>query len=96
MAHPQNQISAFVSADTRVLLEQYAEAHGVKKAWLIEMALLHHLQALKELPADVIIPPRLVLSRASAERVLQRLAEPQAPTAAMQSLFADEGGDARR
>jgi uncharacterized protein (DUF1778 family) len=96
MSVPQTQISAFISTDTRVLLEQYAEAHGVKKAWLIEVALLHHLQALKELPADVIIPPRLVLSQASAERVLQRLASPEAPTPAMQALFAAEPSDARR
>lgn len=95
MPAPQTQISAFISAETRALLDSYAEAHGVKKAWLIEVALLHHLQALKELPSDVIIPPRLVLARASAERVLQRLANPEAPTPAMEALFADERGDVR-
>ena len=58
MAADQTQISAYVSQSTKALLERYADAHGVKKAHLVEEALLHHLQALHELPADVIIPAR--------------------------------------
>ncbi len=81
------QISAFISDSTKDLLEEYAEAHGVKKAHLIEQALLHHLEALRELPADVIIPPHLVVDRESGERVLKRLEKPQKPTKAMRDLF---------
>ncbi|HEX8441676.1 hypothetical protein [Archangium sp.] len=49
----ETQISAYVSDTTKELVERYVEAHGVKKGRLIEEALLHHLQALRELPADL-------------------------------------------
>ena len=53
------RISAHISKETRELVEHYAAAHGVKKSTLVEQALLHYLQALRELPTDIIIPPRL-------------------------------------
>jgi len=89
MAH-RSQLSAFVSDETRARFERYVEARGLKKGAVIERALLHHLQALDELPEDVIIPPRLVVSNESFERIVQRLEGPHEPTAAMQALFADE------
>jgi hypothetical protein len=87
MAPGQTQISAFVSGSTKERLERYAEAHGMKKAHLVEEALLHHLQALHELPADVIIPPRLVVDRKSGERILQLIERPRRPNKAMRDLF---------
>lgn len=51
----ESQISAFISDATKQKVERYAEAHGVKKGHLVEEALLHHLQALHELPADLVI-----------------------------------------
>jgi hypothetical protein len=84
------QISAYISDGTRRLVEDYAEAHGVKKGFLIEEALLHHMQALRELPADVIIPPRIVVSEATGRRLLARMRKPRRPTKAMRELF-DEG-----
>lgn len=83
-------MSAFVSDYTKELVERYAEAHGVKKAYLVEEALLHHLQALKELPADVIIPPRVVVDRQSGERLIELLEGPAKPTKAMRELFDHE------
>lgn len=53
-------------------LDEYAEAHGLKQGNLIEEALRHHLRARRELPADVIIPHRLIVNRASGQRVLLR------------------------
>jgi uncharacterized protein (DUF1778 family) len=84
---PDTQISAYISDATKTLVERYAEAHGVKKGHLIEEALLHHLQALQELPADVIVPPRLVLSPASFEEVAERVERPRRPTKAMRALM---------
>ena len=49
MAVETIQISANISVETKALLEKYAEVQGVKKAFVIEQALLHHLQALNEL-----------------------------------------------
>ena len=74
------QISAEISNATRQLLERYSRAHGVKKQFLIERALLHHIQALDELPISVVIPPRLVLSAASGRKVAGLIGRKQKPT----------------
>lgn len=87
MPSGQTQVSAFISDSTKDALERYADAHGLKKAYLIEEALLHHLQALRELPLDVIIPARLVVSHQSGLDVLQRVEKPRRPTKAMRELF---------
>jgi hypothetical protein len=84
------QISAYVSDTTNDLVERYVEAHGVKKGRLIEEALLHHLQALRELPADVIIPPRVVVDPKTLEHVSQLVERPRKPTKAMRALMASK------
>lgn len=83
------QISAVISTDTKRRLEQFAEAHGVKKGHLIEEALRHHLQALSELPADVIIPPSIVVGVEEAAEILRAVDNPPPPTTAMRALMAD-------
>ena len=87
------QISAIVSEETRALLAEAAEAHGLKKGHVIEEALLHHLHALRELPSDVIIPSRVVLTEASGREVLEQVLHPRAPTDAMKALMAGDDGD---
>lgn len=82
------QISAVVSKGTRDLLERQARATGVKKGYLVEQALRHHLQALQELPADVIIHPRLVVTRKSGERLLHQI-ETGKPGKALRDLMRD-------
>lgn len=84
------QISAHISKDLKEELERYTDAHGVKKDALIERALAHHLQALRELPSDVIIPPRVILSRVSFEKVVDRILKPRKPTKAMSKLMTRE------
>lgn len=83
----ETQISAYITDSTREQLERYAESHGLKKGYLIEAALLHHLQALNELPADVIIPPRIGVTAASFERVAALVASPRPPTEALHDLM---------
>jgi len=90
VAGSQSQISAYISEATKERLERYVESHGVKKGHLVETALLHHLQALHELPADVIIPPRVIVSERSAARILDRVRHPREPTPAMKKLFAKD------
>jgi HJR/Mrr/RecB family endonuclease len=82
------QISAFISEHTKEQLEKYADAHGVKKGHLVEVALQHHLHALRELPADVVIPPRITLTRQSFEQAAALVAKPRRPTKAMRDLMA--------
>lgn len=86
------QISAPISPETRALLEQHVRATGVKKGHLIESALRYHLRALHELPADVLIPPRLVLTRKSFAEVVSRLRAPGKPTKALRDLLTRDGG----
>jgi uncharacterized protein (DUF1778 family) len=89
----ETQISAYISESTKEQVEQYAEAHGVKKGHLVEEALLHHLQALRELPADLIIPPRLVLTKESFEKVMDLVEKPRKPTKALRDLMAGKPVD---
>ena len=83
------QISAHISLGVKERMERYARMSGVTRARLIEQALSHHLQALEELPGDVIVPARMVLGRDSAERVLDAMSQPREPTEAMRRLFDD-------
>jgi len=85
---PETQISAHISEETKDQVDRYVSAHGMKKGALVEQALLHHLQALRELPADVIIPPRLELSAASFAHASELTLRPRRPTKGIRDLMA--------
>lgn len=89
----ETQISAYISEATKRQVERYAEAHGVKKGHLVEEALLHHLQALRELPADIVIPPRLTVTAESFEAVARVVKRPRKPTKALRDLMAGKPVD---
>jgi hypothetical protein len=84
------QISAQISRETRDRLENYSRAHGIKKQFLIENALLHFLLALDELPARVILPPRLVVTRSSGRRVASLISGKRKPTRALVELMSGD------
>ena len=67
----------------------------MRKGHLVEQALRHHLQALQELPADVIIRPRLVITRKSGETILKQM-ETGKPTRALRDLMRDRDQGASR
>jgi len=77
-----------LSPETRVLLERHVRETGVKKGHLVEQALRHHLQALQELPADVIIHPKLVVTRRSGAAILKQMRSGKA-TKALRELMRD-------
>ena len=85
------QISAPISKETKDLLEEHVKATGVKKGHVIELALRYHLRALQELPADVIVPSRVVLTRKSFEQMAKRLRAPGKPTKALRELMRGDG-----
>jgi hypothetical protein len=89
----ERQISAYISESTKREVERYAEAHGVKKGYLVEEALLHHLQALRELPADIVIPPRLTVTAQSFKKVAEAITKPRKPTKALRDLMAGKAID---
>ena len=84
----ETRISAVVSQTTRELLERHVRATGVKKGHLVEQALRHHLQALQQLTADVIVHPKLVLTRKSGEALLKEIEEAK-PTETLRDLLRD-------
>jgi flavorubredoxin len=81
------QVSAYISEETKAQVEAYAKSHGVKKAFLIEEALQHHLQALREIPEDLIIPSRLVLTSEAMAQIVEHLAQQDQPTVALKTLL---------
>ncbi len=81
------QISAQISEATRDLMERHVRRAGVKKGHLIEQALLHHLQALEELPAEYIVHPRIVVSRKTGAELLRE--QPPSPAPALRELMRD-------
>ena len=84
----ETQISALVSQTTKELLERHVRATGTKKGHLLEEALRHHLLALQELPADVIVHPRLVVTAKSGETIVRQLKSGKA-TPALRKLLRD-------
>ena len=83
------QVSAYISKETKAQVEAYVKSHGVKKGYLIEEALQHHLQALREIPEDLVVPSRLVLSSAAMEKLAERIAREEQPTEELKALFRD-------
>jgi len=81
------QISAQISKDTRDRLENYSRAHGIKKQFLIESALLHFLGALDELPSNIIVPPRLIVTERSGRRVANLISGRRKPRQALIELM---------
>ncbi|HEC13749.1 MAG TPA: hypothetical protein ENI80_10985 [Acidiferrobacteraceae bacterium] len=81
------QVSAYISEEAKAQVEAYVERHGVKKGYLIEEALRHHLQALREIPEDLIIPSRLVLTSEAMEQVVEGIAGEDQPTEALRTLL---------
>ena len=84
----ETQISALVSRTTSELLERHVRATGVKKGHLVEQALRHHLRALQELPADVVVHPTLVVTRKSGAAILKQIQKGKA-TSALRGLLRD-------
>jgi len=81
------QVSAYISEETKAAIEAYVKRRGVKKAYLIEEALQHHLQALREIPEDLIISSRLVLTGEAMAKIAERVIQEEQPTESLKALF---------
>jgi predicted DNA-binding protein len=82
-------VSARISEETKARLERVVRRTGQTRGRVIEDALLQHLQALDELPAEALVPARIVLSAQSVVRVRQMITRAPAPTEDMKRLFDD-------
>jgi len=81
------QISAYISNETQANMEHYSVTYGIKKAFLIENALDHYLQALYAIPQEFIIPSKLVLNEESFKTVMDMIENPPEPTEALRDLM---------
>ncbi len=73
---------------TRRILDAVHEiARDLHSAGLVSKRRIEEYDTLCELPLDVIIPTRLVLSRDSGQAMLERVAKPRRPTKAIRELF---------
>ena len=72
-------------------MEKHVRATGIKKGHLVEQALRHHVQALQELPSDVIPHPKIVVSRRSGEAMVERIASPRRPSKELRKLMTSDG-----
>ena len=83
------QISAHIAEETKERLDRFVRRTGQTRARVIEDALLQHLQALEELPDDVLVPARVVLNAESSGVVRDAITRPPKPTKDMKRLFDD-------
>jgi len=86
-----SQISAHVSDETRAQIAAFVRRSGITKARLIEDALQHHLLALRELPEDIVVPGRLVVTEGCLENIVEALEGDTPPTPALRELMAGNG-----
>lgn len=86
----ETQISAVVPKTLRARLEKVVRARGLKKGYLIERALEHHLRALEEIPEEFVIPPTLVVAPAAFDDILRKLKAPPRPTPDLVRLMRGE------
>jgi len=81
------QISAQISEATRARLDLYARETGIKKGRLIEDAIEAHLDALDEVPAEYIVPHRVVVDAETWKQLVRELEQPAEPTPALRKLM---------
>jgi uncharacterized protein (DUF1778 family) len=87
MASQSTQISASVSKETKKLLDAYARKRGIKKSFVIEQALRHHLLAAEEIPEEFIVPPVLRVKIEGLRAIVAQLEGKDGPTPAMLELM---------
>jgi len=92
MPASQTQISAFVSATTKEEIERYTRETGVRKNHLVEEALQHHLLALRELPADIIVHRDSSFGALGIELATGLQRKPK-PTAKLRALMSRDDDD---
>jgi uncharacterized protein (DUF1778 family) len=87
MASQATQISASVSKETKKLLDAYTRKRGIKKSFVIEQALRHHLLAAEEIPEEFIVPPVLRVKIEGLQAIVAQLESTAPPTPAMLELM---------
>lgn len=87
-----SQISATVSETTKEKLDRFTAAHGLKKNFVVEQALLYFMEARRELPDEAFIPARIVVSDDDFDALVELIERPPEPTAALRELMRGQDG----
>jgi len=64
------QISAYIEDDIKEKMEHYSATHGLKKGFLIQNALDYYLNALHEIPTNMMVPSHMILSESTMDSLL--------------------------
>lgn len=83
------QISAYISDESKLLFENFSKQSGQKKGFIIEQALIQYINAQQELPADIIIPSVITVSKEVFDGVIMADKE---PTSALTELINGDRG----
>jgi hypothetical protein len=84
------QISARISAGTKVKLEEFLRARGLKQNRVIEDALRQFLLAAQTLPPEARIPTTLVFTNQSFGEIVRSIQHPPKPASALVRLMKGE------
>ncbi len=83
----RSQISSEVSEDVRLQLDRFTRARGLKKGYVLEQALASYMLAVQELPADLIVPARIVVSAESFAAIVAEIEGSPVQTPPMTALL---------
>jgi len=64
------QISAYIEDDIKQKMEAYSSAHGLKKGFLIQNALDYYLNALHEIPTNMMTPSHISVDEKTFEALV--------------------------
>ncbi len=84
------RLYACISKATKKRLESHVSMHRVKKGKFIEEVLLHHLKALREPPADLIISPNPTIKRQTFEQIDRLVSRRRKPKKAPRAHMSDK------
>jgi uncharacterized protein (DUF1778 family) len=81
------QISAHVSQGVKTKLDKLSKVRGLRKAFILEQALVYHFRAMEEMPEEAFLPARIILPQKSFGDITESLKNPPPATKKMQELM---------
>lgn len=84
------RLSASISDEMHSEVDAYLKKNSVSMDYLLDVALQHYFEALKGIPDDVCIPSKLLITRATLQKISNLLVENQEPSTSLKQLMRDE------
>lgn len=81
------QISAYISDESKLLLENFSKHSGLKKGFIIEQAIVQYINTQQNLPNDIIVPPSVRVSKKVFDEIIMSDNE---PSNSLKKLLLDE------